>query len=302
MQRIKCALCGSEKYCLLLQAKDYRLHTTEQVFDLVGCLRCGMVYLNPRPDEEELAKFYPTSFYAKPTLMSKFLSDLLYRSKLREVGHFKKAGRILDVGCGEGGLLFAFKARGWETFGVDTSKIAAGLTGKKIGERYTFNCELKDCHFPDDYFDVVTLNHVFEHVIYPNEELEEIARILKNDGVLLLSVPNIESFQFKICREKWVHLDIPRHLFHYSPVTIKAMLQKNGFDVVYVAFPLSDFPLDFYRSLRSMAKPSKTLLMLDPFLLPTSLALKMIPDFRGTLKVAAKKAKNTSSTGGLRTR
>jgi len=112
MQRIKCALCGSINYIPLLQAKDYRLHTTEQVFDLVRCLRCGTVYLNLRPNEEELAKFYPEAFYAEPTVMSKFVSDFLNLLKFREVDQFKKTGRILDVGCGDGGLLFAFKTRG----------------------------------------------------------------------------------------------------------------------------------------------------------------------------------------------
>lgn len=289
MNRIKCAFCGSDQYSLVVQAKDYRLHTTDQVFDLVRCLRCGLIYLNPRPDEGELSIFYPNTFYAEQTVMSRFFSDFLNGSKLREVASFKKTGRILDVGCGEGGLIFAFKARGWAAFGVDTSKVATGLTGEKIGKQYTFNGELKDCHFPDGYFDVVILNHVLEHVAHPNEELKEIGRILKDDGVLLLSVPNIDSFQFKICRGRWVHLDVPRHLFHYSPATIRYMLQKNNFKVIYVNFPLSDFPFDFYRSLRSTAKLSKLLLMLDPFLLLASLALKMIPRFRGTMKVAAKK-------------
>jgi 2-polyprenyl-3-methyl-5-hydroxy-6-metoxy-1,4-benzoquinol methylase len=289
MEKIKCALCGSGKYTLLLQAKDYRLHTTEQVFDLVCCLRCGLVYLNPRPDKEELAKFYPPAFYAQPTVTSKFFSDFLHSIKLREVSHLKNGGRILDVGCGEGGLLSAFKARGWEVYGLDTSETATKLSQKRIGEQYVFNCELRDSNFPDNFFDVITLNHVLEHISYPNEELHEISRILKNDGVLHLSVPNIDSFQFKICREKWVHLDLPRHLYHYSPSTIRAMLQKNNFDVMRLSYPPLDFPLDFYHSLKSMTKSSKILQAFDLFLLATSLMLKQIPVFRGTMEVAAKK-------------
>ena len=79
---VKCALCGSINYIPLLQAKDYRLRTTEQVFDIVRCLQCGIVYLNLRPNDDDLAKFYPETFYAGPTVISKLVSNFLESFKI----------------------------------------------------------------------------------------------------------------------------------------------------------------------------------------------------------------------------
>jgi SAM-dependent methyltransferase len=295
MQRIKCALCGSINYIPLLQTKDYRLHTTEQVFDLVRCLRCGIVYLNPRPNEEDLAKFYPETFYAKPTVISKSVSDFLNRSKFREVDQFKKTGRILDVGCGDGGLLFAFKTRGWETYGVDTSEKACRLAVKTLGGNVC-NCALKSCSFPDSYFDVVFLNHVIEHMSCPNEELVEISRILKDNGVVFVYTPNVDSYQFEVTGDKWLHLDVPRHLIFYSPNTISMLLKNAGLEVVKIKFPLFDFSFDFYFSLKLKLASKNSLLdtIISPILRVISLAVKLLPAWRGSMAVAAVKKSSNS--------
>jgi SAM-dependent methyltransferase len=290
MQRIKCVLCGSIDYIPLLQAKDYRLHTTEQVFGLVRCLRCGVVYLNPRPSGVELAKFYPEAFYAGTNVMSKFVCDFLNRLKFREVDHFKKSGRILDVGCGDGSLLFAFKARGWETSGVDTSEKACRLSVKTLGGN-VYNCALKACSFPDSYFDVVFLNHVIEHMSCPNEELVEISRILKDDGVVFVRTPNVDSYQFGVTGDKWLHLDVPRHLVFYSPNTISLLLRNSGLEVVKITFPLFDFPFDFYFGLKLKLASMSCLLdfILSPILRVISLTVKLLPAWRGSMAVVAVK-------------
>ena len=297
MQRVACSICGSIDYAPLVQAKDYRLSTTKSVFDLVRCIRCGSVFMNPRPTEEELAKFYPEAFYAKPGLISKFVSDFLTMLKYRQVSHFKKTGRILDVGCGGGGLLFGFKTRGWRTFGVDTSEKAC-----RIAERITagkvFNCSLKACFFPDKYFDVVFLNHVIEHMSCPNEELAEINRILKNDGVVFVHTPNIDSYQFEVTGDKWLHLDVPRHLIFYSPNTLSLLLRNVGLEVANIRYPLFDFPFDFYISLKQKiaSKNSSVNFIISPVLRVISLVVKLLPAWRGSMVVAAVKKSSKIDT------
>jgi SAM-dependent methyltransferase len=290
MQRTKCALCGSSDCIPLFQAKDYRLHTTEQVFDLVRCLRCGTVYLNPLPNNDELAKFYPEAFYSEPTIISKFASDFLHGSKLREVYQFKKTGRILDVGCGDGGLLFAFKERGWKTFGADTSEKACRRALNTLGGN-VYNCSLKTCSFPSKYFDVVFLNHVIEHMPNPIEELIEISRILKDDGIFFLSTPNIDSYQFEVTKDKWLHLDIPRHLIFYSPCNISLLLRRVGFEVVKIRFPLFDFPFDFFFSLKSKNTNKSDLpdFIISPIFRIISIAVKLLPTWRGSMAAVAVK-------------
>ena len=246
--------------------------------------------MNPRPAEEEFAKFYPEAFYVEPGLISRVISDFLNMLKYREVGHFKKTGRILDVGCGGGGLLFGFKTRGWQTYGVDTSKKACRLAGSTLGGN-VFNCTLKTCFFPDKYFDVVFLKHVIEHMPCPNEELVEISRILKDDGIIFVYTPNIDSYQFEVTGDKWLHLDVPRHLIFYSPNTISMLLRNVGLEVVKIRYPLFDFPFDFYFSLKLKIASTSRLLnfMLSPLLRVISLTVKLLPAWRGSMAVVAVK-------------
>ncbi|GFP43539.1 hypothetical protein HKBW3C_02669 [Candidatus Hakubella thermalkaliphila] len=216
---------------------------------------------------------------------------VIYFRKIMSFEKKKKKGRILDVGCGDGKFLLHFKERGWEAFGVDVSETSYRLARQRLG-RNVFNCELKDCHFPDSYFDVVTLNHVLEHMLDPNEQLREVHRILKDDGILLLSLPNINSLQFKISRERWFGLDLPRHLYHYSPQPIGNMLRKNGFNNFKIVYPLLDFPLDLFYSLnvKWLNEKSKLLKIISlPSLLIVSILIKLHPAWRGSMEVTAEK-------------
>jgi 2-polyprenyl-3-methyl-5-hydroxy-6-metoxy-1,4-benzoquinol methylase len=281
MELVSCILCGSDKSKDILKARDYRFQITDKEFNVVQCQRCGLIYVNPRPIEKEIARFYPQDYYSNEGGVAKAVSKLLQSMKIKKIMNFKRKGRILDVGCGDGEFLLCFKKRGWEVYGVDTSEHAYRLARRKLG-RNVFNCDLKRLSFPDRFFDVITLNHVLEHMFDPNKELKEIHKILKDDGILLLSTPNIDSFQFKITKEHWFHLDIPRHLYHYSPTTIKNLLEINGFKVIKLCYPLCDFPLDLYHSLIRQHSSLK-------LSLPVTLLLKIIPQWRGTMEIIAQK-------------
>lgn len=289
---MKCTACGSEEHNMILVAEDSRLHTTNEKFNLFQCRQCGLVYVNPRPAREEIGKFYPRDYYGKQGLMGNVLAKLLQYTKIQKIVSFKNKGRILDVGCGDGGFLLHFKERGWEVYGVDISEASYKLASEKI--RWgIFNCELEDCHFPDRYFDVITLNHVLEHMLDPSGELREVHRILKDDGILLISTPNIDSLQFKICKERWLGLDLPRHIYHYSPGTITAILEKSGFNIVGIAYPLLHSPLDLFHSLRAKRLGTCTKLFKAIFYLPlliVSIFIKLFPTWRGTMEVTAQRS------------
>ena len=260
------------------------------------------MYLNPRPNDDDLAKFYPETFYARHTVISKSVSNFLNLSKFRDISQFQKTGRILDVGCGDGGLLFVFKERGWETYGVDASEKAYRLAVKTLGVN-VYKGTVNSCSFPDCYFDVVILNHVIEHMSTPNEELVEIRRILKDNGVVLVYTPNIASYQFEVTGGKWLHLDVPRHLIFFSPATISVLLRNAGLEVVTPKFPFFDFPFDFYFSLKLKLETTSSILdfILSPFLRATSLTVKLLPSWRGTMAVAAvKKSSIIQAPKGVR--
>ncbi|MCJ7761084.1 class I SAM-dependent methyltransferase, partial [Candidatus Bathyarchaeota archaeon] len=156
IERIGCAICGSEDHFTILKANDYRFHV-EGEFNVVQCPRCGLIYLNPRP--VDIDKLYPQKYYIQNRFAG-LASTLLAFVKVKRIMKLRRTGRILDVGCGDGGFLLYFKNRKWLVYGVDTSETACELARRRLEKIY--ECNLKGCHFPPRFFDIVTMNHVLE--------------------------------------------------------------------------------------------------------------------------------------------
>lgn len=231
MEHVKCDLCGSDDASLLFAARDINL-SKKGLFNIVRCKKCGLVYVNPRPTKQEIGKFYPDTYFPCPADAREAMDKYQYE-RLGKIKKIKKTGKILDVGCGAGYFLAVAKENGWDTRGVEVSKIAADYAKKKFSLDI-FVGELRNATCPDEYFDVVTLWHVLAHLPNPSETLAEVNRVLKKNGLLVLTVPNISGFQAKIFKEFWFHLDVPRHLYFFEPNTLKQMLRKNGFKILKV--------------------------------------------------------------------
>ena len=185
------------------------------------------------------------------------LYDKLYESKDYEEecnfleAIFKKYNiapkTILDLGCGGGEFLNSFNKK-WQKFGVEPSVFASKIAAAKKHLEVR-NQELLTCHFPDSYFDIVTAWHVLEHLYNPKETLREMRRILKDDGVFLLSTPNTDSLGFKLAKESWFHLDAPRHLSLFNRLALKKILTSSRFRILKTSFPVLEYPLDLFHSI-----------------------------------------------------
>lgn len=222
--------------CMLCDADDATPVLNKDGHTLVRCNKCGLVFLNPRPAAGEMDRLYDQEFYNRGTntsFINRVFAKLLRILQVRKICSLKRCGRVLDIGCGTGEFLADIQRAGWEVCGVETAKAGFNLARSRLGPN-VHGSELGSCNFLAQFFDVITLWHVLEHVSDPLTLLEEIKRILKNDGILVLSVPNIESVESKLAGEEWFHLDLPRHLCHYSPQTIKRILEKAGFGVYRV--------------------------------------------------------------------
>jgi len=139
-----------------------------------------------------------------------------------------KNGTILDVGCGGGRFLVEARNHGWKTFGIEPTKRSV-----EIAKKYSLDViddKLSESLFTKDMFDVISLWHVFEHIPNPDNVLSILRKWLKNDGLLVIAVPNIESLQARLGKDLWFHLDPPRHLYHFSPKTLRLILKKNGYE------------------------------------------------------------------------
>jgi SAM-dependent methyltransferase len=154
---------------------------------------------------------------------------------------FQGEGKILDIGAGSGSFLASMKTLGWDPYGVDISAEAVARA-QRLGIRMVQG-EVRDAPFPDSFFDVITLRAVLEHVHHPVETLREVRRFLKDQGRVYVVVPNIASLNFWLFGGFWYALEVPRHLYAYSPRVMRGLAEKAGFVVLSVRFRSSTLGL-----------------------------------------------------------
>lgn len=231
MEHVACNLCQGDDAVLLFSAVDLN-HQCPGCFQIVKCRNCGLVYLNPRPGKEKLPQYYPDNYYLPPPPERAPDGQTPEKTGILEkrILQYKRPGTILDIGCKCGAFLAGLKTPGWQAYGVEISPLAAQAARARHGLKVT-TADFAETHFQNGQFEVVTLWQTLEHLRDPLATLREINRIIKPDGLLVISVPNIDSFQARIFKARWFHLDAPRHLFHFSPRTIRILLAKAGFDL-----------------------------------------------------------------------
>jgi SAM-dependent methyltransferase len=237
METVPCLLCGSERYKKLFSAYDFLIRDGSS-FELVRCSRCGFVFLDPRPSRDEILRFYPPHFYRflSPELENQ--SKELQSRRARMISRIKGKGRILDVGSCKGDFLYEMKTKGWETWGIEISSDGCSFAKERFGLTNIINKDLNQTDLPENYFDVITLWHVIEHLHDPLATIAKISRVLKDDGLLVLECPNFDSLTRKLFNRYWFALDLPRHLYQFTPGSLQRLLNSHGLVVKKYYFPL----------------------------------------------------------------
>ena len=248
MRKVRCNFCNSDNAKFLYKGKDRMIRKkSDKEFPIYQCLICGLAYLNPQPEWRELEYFYGGDYYTNVSADVK--RNIFYRT-LRKIKRAvfgapnpkfwnfgKSEGKFLDVGCGSGAYESYIMKNypGWEFYGVEPSAASYHLANKIKGFR-VFNGDLKSANYGNNFFDVILMSHSLEHMSDPMRILEECFRILKPGGRLIAAVPNFDCPARKLFGRYWVHLDAPRHLFHFSENMLKEMLKKSGFRIKSVNF------------------------------------------------------------------
>lgn len=155
---------------------------------------------------------------------------------MKEVKIFKKSGNLLEIGCSVGYLLEVAKEEGYNISGVELNQAAVEYANNMLGGGIVVkNKTLHEASFDDESFDIVVMNHVLEHILDITEFLNEVHRVLKTDGIFVISVPNFGSLIARTQKAKWYGLATNQHIWQFTPKTLSNVLETRGFRVVRVA-------------------------------------------------------------------
>jgi 2-polyprenyl-3-methyl-5-hydroxy-6-metoxy-1,4-benzoquinol methylase len=228
-----CPLCRSSRCEIAEHA--------EPPYRVVRCSDCDLVYVDPIPDVGELSLHYNQDYYAEWISSQRKKRERMWGRRLKSIENQITGGDILDVGCGDGLFLEMAQQNGWGGYGTDVSAYATGFASKRIGQN-VFCGEIWDAGFNEQSFDVITLWHVLEHTTSPMRTLQEVRKVLKPDGLLVLAVPNLNDrlmqAAYRLVKGRKPRLfsigDKEVHLFHFSVRSLKLLLEKTGFTCVKV--------------------------------------------------------------------
>ncbi len=231
-----CPVCNSERLESWLSCKDHFL--TGEMFTIVNCRDCGFRFTNPRPPADHLGKYYQSPEYISHSNSRKGLFNSLYQvvrkytlwNKYKMITGISTGNRILDIGCATGEFLGYMKKRGWETTGIEPDAQVREQARQSLGPVVFDEPYLEQ--LPAASFDVITLWHVLEHVAGLQERMKSLNRLLVPGGILIVAVPNSDSHDASIYRDYWAGFDVPRHLYHFSPSSMKKLLDLFGFRLV----------------------------------------------------------------------
>jgi SAM-dependent methyltransferase len=264
-ETIVCPLCGSSSEDEVLAVPAER-HTTR--YRLARCRDCGMVYLNPRPDEKSLIHLYPEDYepyqapvprsagrcqhigrrlqalvlsqhFGYPPPLQRWHEKLLAgiakpwfspsSNSLTDVS-FHGQGRLLDYGCGSGWYAQRMRDRGWHVTGMDFSAHAAHQVEQRWGIQVLVGT-LPHQEVKAESFDMISMGAVLEHVHDPHQVIGAACRALRTNGRLLVAVPNLGGWGFRFFGRDWYGLDLPRHLLHFTPTTLRRLVEGHGLEV-----------------------------------------------------------------------
>jgi SAM-dependent methyltransferase len=238
MKRVEeCPVCRSQNLSPFLSVRDYFL--TGEQFTIGKCNSCGFKFTADHPGENESSRYYESDDYISHSEYPRGIVNKLYllvrkvmlSRKVSLVMKYsgRRRGSLLDIGSGSGFFLNGMKGSGWDVTGVEINARAREHSSSR------YNIEVippeRISKIEPEKFDAITLWHVLEHFYDPVLYMEEISRILRENGVCIVALPNSDSFDALHYKEHWAAWDVPRHIWHFNPHTFNLFAEKCGFRV-----------------------------------------------------------------------
>ena len=234
-QNIICPVCDANHVVSIMPVSDLSL--TGDLFEIVQCEKCSLNFTHPIPNKDNIAPYYNFPEYISHTDIKKGWMNALYH-KVRQRTLKQKTdwvqslftgykGALLEVGAGTGAFADAMAKKGWKVTALEPDANSRELALKNYGINLRPSVELEN--LPENSFDVITLWHVLEHVHDLKNYIHTFKKLLKHNGRLIIAVPNHTSYDAQFYKNYWAAYDVPRHLYHFSPSSMKFLMKSNGF-------------------------------------------------------------------------
>ncbi len=233
-----CDWCGEKRSINLFFGPDW-LEDKPGEFTMAKCINCGLFRQNPRLSWDSLKEYYPKEYAAYTPISLKREKKLTnlgknygYIKRKRFIKEFKVMGKLLDIGCGTGKFLREMsRDETWDIVGIEPNQFAFD-TAKNIPNINIYQGRFREISFQKESFDVITLWNVLEHLEQPIEDLRYAYDILKNNGLIVFTIPNYSSIERVIFNRYWSGWDLPRHLYIFPRRLIKKILADIGFQIL----------------------------------------------------------------------
>ncbi|MGA2916335.1 MAG: class I SAM-dependent methyltransferase [Sedimentisphaerales bacterium] len=247
-----------EVFCAVCQSKDYRMKYPECInyagidfsprrrpsknhCRIVQCNKCGLIYADPILNDDYILQLYRDSTFINEIQVELMAED--YLDQLKRAGSLMdNKDNLLEIGCGNGCFLKKAKEFGFKNvYGVEPCKNSVEQADQEV-KRNIVNDVFYEGLYKDNFFDLVCVIQVFDHLIDPNDVLRNIYRVTKEDGYILVISHNVKFILTKILGEKSPMYDI-EHIYLFDKITIRKLLEKHGFQVIYVEDIMSRYTI-----------------------------------------------------------
>lgn len=236
-----CPICKKQDFQTVLRTKDHFF--SKEAFDINLCKNCGFRFTHPIPKENEIAKYYNSENYVSHDSSARGFINRLYSLaqnfnfllKYSAIKNYVPRGTWMDYGAGNGAFISYLQSKSILTSGYEPSEYARdnSLVDLKDISQYKTDTNQYAC---------ITMWHVLEHIHKLEDLIQEHHKHLDEQGVLVIAVPNIDSYDSKFYKSYWAALDTPRHLWHFTERDLKSLLTGQGFEHLAT----KGMPLDSY--------------------------------------------------------
>jgi 2-polyprenyl-3-methyl-5-hydroxy-6-metoxy-1,4-benzoquinol methylase len=245
---MNCIACGNPDATSCLVSKDYNFRIDEKQYTLIKCQNCGLVWLQDPP--KDLGRYYGENYHPCPEAANSIVKKVgrvikINKNLLPKAIFSKKYDKMLEIGCGNGNLMRIILAKY-----PDAKITGIEMRGKAAKEARASGLDILEGDFfevakeiPDATYDVIILDHVFEHLKYPKLALDEFHRLLKPNGEVLITVPNVNGISVRLFGKYAETYDVPRHLFDFTEDALKILAFNSKFATTTKTFSENTFVL-----------------------------------------------------------